>query len=257
MTDHEFVRACALTRNASVWEAQIPDGWQQGRGAFGGLVIGLMTKALAKEAGERPLRSLTAELPAPLLPQGAQIEVRTLRAGSKVSTLQAVLTQNSLPVATATGVFGLTRGSKEQLQPSPPDMAGEPTIVPMGKLGPRFARHFEYGVLGALPFTGASESKTQGWVRFAKPPPAIGAPELVALADAYWPAAFTKAQTFVPMATISYTLQLTGALVTPDTRLFYTAEELFCAEGYSAELRQLWTEDGRLVALNPQTFVAI
>ncbi len=257
MTDHEFVRACALTRNASVWEAQIPDGWQQGRGAFGGLVIGLMTKALAEEVPGRPLRALTAELPAPLLPGEARVEVRTLRAGSKVSTLQAILTQKDKPIATATGVFGLSRESQDQLQLSPPNMSGEPTIVPMGKLGPRFARHFEYGVLGALPFSGASESVTEGWVRFAEPPPEIGAPEVVALTDAYWPAAFTKAQAFTPMATISYTLQLTGTPVSPETRLFYTAKELFSVEGYSAELRQLWTEDGRLVALNPQTFVVI
>lgn len=50
------------------FEANFPDGWQQGRGLFGGLVTAALVRALEATAGGRVLRSLTSELCGPVRP---------------------------------------------------------------------------------------------------------------------------------------------------------------------------------------------
>ena len=52
------------------WGWTVPDGWQQGRGAFGGLVLGALVRAAQAsepEAARRP-RVVTGELCGPALP---------------------------------------------------------------------------------------------------------------------------------------------------------------------------------------------
>ena len=48
----------------------VPDGWAQGRGAFGGLVLGAMLRAVTRAEPDpaRRVRSVTGEIPAPVLP---------------------------------------------------------------------------------------------------------------------------------------------------------------------------------------------
>src|SRR5688500_1083649 len=86
---------------------EVPDGWQQVRGAFGGLVLGAMTRALEAAAGAgRALRTLSASLMAPVVPGRARISVEVLRAGSAVTTARAAMHQDDALVAQATAVFG-------------------------------------------------------------------------------------------------------------------------------------------------------
>jgi len=51
----------------SEFRAHVPEGWQQGRGAFCGLVIGLCLRALdaVEDTPERPLRSASLSTPPP------------------------------------------------------------------------------------------------------------------------------------------------------------------------------------------------
>jgi len=81
----------------------------------------------------------------------------------------------------------------------------------------------------------------------------------VALVDAYWPAAFATQTVFAPTATVSFALHLTEAALSlrTDAPLFYRARSMASAAGYQFELRELWSADGQLIALNPQTFVVI
>src|SRR5262249_59435411 len=72
----------------------VANGWQQGRGAFGGLVLGAMARALEQQLArpEWPLRALNAEIFAPVVAAPAAIDVEALRIGSGVATLSARLT---------------------------------------------------------------------------------------------------------------------------------------------------------------------
>ena len=47
-----------------------------------------------------------------------------------------------------------------------------------------------------FPFTGAKEAVAQGWVRARHPLPALGAAEVVALADVWWPSALATSRRF-------------------------------------------------------------
>src|SRR3954469_13798505 len=90
------------------FRAEISDGWQQGRGAFGGLVLGNLTRAMevVHAAPEWPLRILNAEIVAPVLVGPAELEVEVMRRGSGVATYAARLVQNGELLARASAVFG-------------------------------------------------------------------------------------------------------------------------------------------------------
>lgn len=243
------------------FSADVPDGWQQGRGAFGGLGIGIGVRALEAVEAERPLRALTAELPGPLLPGPADLRVQTLRRGRGLSTLEALVVQDGEVKVRVSGVFGGARVAEPGFAPEPPapgDWRAVPA-VPQGSVPPPFARFFEYRVTGPAPFSGGAEPVAAGWIRPRVALARWGPAEVAAMADAYWPALFATTTGFRPMATVTFTLQLTDrALALPsDAPLFYRARALAASAGYVSELRELWTADGELVALNPQTFVII
>ncbi len=88
----DLTTATTPTRVApDLFHADVTDGWQQGRGAFGGVVLGnLVRAAVAFEAQEdRVLRALTAEICGPVLPGENPIRVERYRAGTGMSTVGA------------------------------------------------------------------------------------------------------------------------------------------------------------------------
>ena len=61
------------------------------------------------------------------------------------------------------------------------------------------------------------------------------------------------------MSTIAFKLDIVGDLagLPLDAPLCYRGTSPACADGYFVELRELWGDDGRLLAVNQQTFVLI
>ena len=252
------------TADSGVFTLEVLPGWNQGRGAFGGLVLGALTRAIeaCEPEKERVLRSLTGELAGPVVTGAAKIAIETVRRGSGVSTFRASLAQNGELLAVATAVLGKTRISDRRWSPAPPVMRPWRDVEP-APLGPPFTPDFsqfmEYRPTGPLPFTGDTEPIAEGWIRTRAPLPRIGAPEIVALADAYWPAGFAIETGPRPVGTVAFTLQYfpPQSPLDPNEPLFYRARAIAAADGYIVEHRELWTGNGDLVALNPQTFVWI
>ena len=240
----------------------VPDGWQQGRGAFGGFSLAVLVRALSsnEDVAERPLRSLTAELCGPLLPGPAEVIVEVLRRGSGMTTVAGRIVQEGAVVTHAVGIFARSRADTTKLLEITPPKVGPWSDVPPipSQDPPAFSKFFEYRVTGPLPFTGHSPV-TEGWVRLRPPGPRLDAAYLTALADATWPATFTILREPRAVGTVSFTLQLFPPFedVSPDAPLYHRGRVLVAADGYSVEERQLWTEDGRLVALNQQTIATI
>jgi hypothetical protein len=164
--------------------------------------------------------------------------------------------------AHAVGVFGRARNAEApHVELPPPPAQGWRALPPLPVEGPwpTFARHFEFRSEGPFPFMGASEARTEGWVR-ARAAGAMGSAALLAAhADAWWPAILNRMTEPRPVGTIAFTLQLLGTLegLDPEAPFFHRARALATAEGYSMELRELWGEDGRLLALNTQTIAVI
>jgi acyl-CoA thioesterase len=266
-TTDDFTLASRVTPDGDGrYRAEVPDGWQQGRGAFGGLVLGTLARAMlhAEPEAARTLRALTGEIVGPVLPGAADITVKALRRGNAVSTWEAWLSQSGEVLARASAVLGRARTTErdatELAAPATPAPWSAVDVLPIAPpMGPHFARMFEFRPVGAMPFAGGDRSEAAGWVRLVKPVAALGAPEIIGLMDAFWPAAFAREFAPRPMATVAFTLELLAdpADLDPAEPLVYRATAPATRHGFSAEFRELWTARGELVALNQQTFVII
>jgi len=239
---------------------EVPDGWQQGRGAFGGFSLASFVRAMesSEDTLQRPLRSLTAELIAPVLEGPADVIVEPLRRGSGTTTIAARISQAGEIAAHAVGIFARSRDDFRYLEsprPEAPPFSDSPLLE---GLAPPFARYFEYRNLGAPPFAG-QKPEVLTWVRPRFDYPSVDAAFVAALADATWPALFPALREFKIMGTISFMLQLFGPFdgLDPAAPLLHRGRVLAAGGGYSAETRELWTADGRLLCLNHQTFATI
>lgn len=257
--------ASALQRTAEgrfAW--QVPVGWEQGRGAYGGLVVAAMARAmLAEEEDERVARSLSASLTAPVAPGEVTLEVERLRAGNAVSSWSARLVQDGEVKALASLVTGHDRPTGHTLAPLAPEVPAWQE-VPVATnvrppLAPVFTQHFEIRALPPFPFSGASQAEATAWIRPKVAPAKMGVVELLALVDVCWPTAFVLERVPRPMATIAFhcSLQLPAAPLEPTEPLLHRGRLVQGGQGYFSEIRELWTTRGELVCHNPQVFAWI
>src|SRR5215470_18655922 len=209
----------------------VPDGWQQGRGAFGGLVVASLVRAAeaAVASPDRPLRSLTVAICGPVLVGRAEIAVEILRAGSGATTCAARLVQEGSVQAHGVAILGRSRA--HDLAWSPPKVAITPwqdvPVLPVAPpAAPTFAPHFEFRSTGPLPFSGTRAARASGWIRPNRPGTARDAGYLAACIDAWWPCIVSRFPEPRPAATIAYTLQIVGGLdgLDPDAPFYYEAE---------------------------------
>lgn len=248
------------------FELQVPDGWQAGRGAFGGLVMGAMTRAITDTvADSQPLRTLTGFIPAPVMPGLATIAVDVVRASSSLTTVTARLEQAGEVCALATAVCARARDAaaavhwQTAIMPTAPAWQDVPVVPQVPGMTPPFARHVDYRLVGPRPFSRAGAATILGYVGPAAPAHRRDAAFVAAMADAYWPAALAVFALPRPTATSSFTLELIEPLheLDPDAPLLVYAISPVAQDGYAFETRELWGHDGRLVARNHQTFVVI
>jgi acyl-CoA thioesterase len=252
-------------RTGDHYELDLAGTWRQGRGAFGGLVIASLIRAIEQHTADpaRLVRSVTAEIPGPVEHGTVEIAVEALRTGKNMSAVRAALAQHGEIRAHAVAILSAARTSaadvrwNELTRPDAPTWSEVPALPP-GPPAPEFAQHFEYRILEGMP-GGHGPARALGWVRPRDPGAPRDAGYIAAMIDAWWPAALNRFAAMRPIATIAYTLQIVEGVagLDPDAPLLYRATVPVCAEGYFLETRELWGEDGRLVALNHQTFAII
>ncbi len=250
----------AVTTPDASGTLDVPPGWRQGRGAYGGLVVGALIRAIEQRIGDpaRVVRSVTAELLAPLPVGPAQIAVEILRRGNHVTIARAAIAEYAHAVCVlATERKGAGPIAWQDLSPPPaPAYTAVEPVVLGAPMFPEFAQHFEHRLARGLPAS-QGPNEVVGWIRARDPGAARDAAYIAALVDAYWPAALVRMAMPRPMATLAYTLDIVDGLhgLSPDAPLLYRGTAPVCADGYCLETRELWGEDGRLVAINQQTFV--
>lgn len=237
----------------------VPDGWQQGRGAFGGLVLALLLRAIERSEPDpaRRTRTLTGDLCGPVLPGPCEIVVETLRRGNNLSNLDARLLQNGEVQARASAVLSVPRVSvvaPARSRPATPDWDLLADLVMGPPMAPVFAAHFEYRPAFGM-FT---EQGTHGWLRPRTPLERLDGPALIALLDAWWPAIFAIEGRPRPVATVSFTAELLRppASVLADVPLVHVGRVAAVSEGFFVEFRELWQGE-HLVAMNQQTFAIL
>lgn len=260
-----FAGASAVERRGDgLYAVDVPDGWQQGRGAFGGLVLGTLLRAACAEEPDatRAARALAGDICGPVMPGLAEVAVRVLRRGRNQSNVAAELRQGGEIVALLSAVLAGPR----HVDASP--IAG---LAPRGKpwgdvppapiqppMGPVFAQHYEYRIDGPMPFSSGPEPVAEGWVREKTPGAVLDAPAMIGLLDAWYPAFFSSCDGPRPCATVSFAAQLFAepASLDPSIPLRYRARVVESRGGYFLETRELWS-DAVLVATNQQTFAIL
>jgi Thioesterase-like superfamily len=242
----------------------VPDGWQQGRGAFGGLVLGALMNAMADREHDtsRIARAFTGDLCGPALLKPSRIVSRVLRRGSNQTNVSATLEQDGAVVAQATTVLASDRGvAAPSLSIEPPTQTPfeQATVVPVrAPMGPVFGQHYEYRIVGPMPFANGKEPIVLGWIREQVPVAKVTAAVMLARLDAFWPAIFSVSDTFRPMATVSFMAEFLRDphSLDPARPMFYRGRAIAHAGGYVVETRELWLGD-EPVALNQQTMAIL
>ena len=242
----------------------VPDGWQQGRGAWGGLVVGAMVTAVEQAQGEphRVVRSLTCEIPAPVLAGEHLVTATCVRRGSSASTWRAEIRGLDGSVrAAATIVTGADRDVTPAVVPPacPPPVAleaCEPWQMPVPP-GPSFARHLQFRPHAGMPAT-QDHGGASGWVSFAVPTPWTAA-SLLALVDSWWPASLAAEAALRPMATVTFaaTVCVPPASLAPGSSLWFEGRTTAQQGGFTSESRRLVTAGGLVAVENLQSIVVI
>lgn len=228
-------------------------------------MVASLVRAIEDAVGDpaRVVRSVTAEIPAPVASGDAELRVEILRAGNSVTTARADLRQGGEIRAHAVAILAAPRPSASAVtwqELTPPEVPHWRTLAPMptSPAFPEFTQHFEYRLVEGLPGTGGAP-RALGWIRTRLPAGRSDAAYLAAMIDTWFPSTLVRLPQMRPMATIAFTLELVGGPVElpDDVPLLYRATAPVLADGYSLETRELWTEDGRLLARNHQTFAVI
>ena len=248
----------APVREGDRYRLDVPSGWRQGRGLYGGLVVGSLARAIEDGVGDpaRRVRSLTSEIPGAVEPGPAEISVEILRAGNSVTTARAALVQGGETRAHAVAICAGGRGAdaawNEMVAPTAPDWR---TIAPLPYRPPfpEFAQHFDYRIVEGVPGVGGA-ARTVGWVNAREPVAIRDAGFVAAMIDVWYPAVLPRIA-MRPMATIAFTIDFLGE--PGDGPWLYRGTAPVCGDGYFLETRELWTASGQLVALNHQTFAII
>lgn len=250
------------------WE--VPDGWQQGRGAWGGLVSAGVGRAieLAEPESTRTLRTLSVHMPGPLGVGPALVSVEPLRIGSGMSTWTIVVTDLATgePYAHAVGITGaarvpalacdmLTWGTAQ-----PPELPPweELPILPSSTPGlPRFMQFLELRVAEGLPLAGGV-ARCAGYARLTDQG-TWDAAQLMGMVDAWFPTALLAVDRLRPMATVTYAAHLLvdPATIPAEEPLAFESTMSAAHEGFTSEIRRLWTLDGRLAVENHQSIVIV
>ena len=261
-----FERAIQLTRvSESEHDLVVPEGWQQGRGAFGGLVLGAMLDAMVADEPDasRTPRAFLGEICAPALPVASRLQTRALRRGRNQSNLSCTFMQEGQVVAHASAVLASSRkvqGAARLSTPAPePGSFEQVPVVRIGPpQGPVFIQHYELRLTSPPPFSGAGTGEVTGWVRERVPPSRVTHAVLLARLDSYYPALFPMETAPRPVATVSFMAEflIDPSTLDPAMPLYYRARSLAEAGGYFVELRELWNGQ-QPVAYNQQSFAIL
>lgn len=254
-------------RTGDRYVLEVIPGWNQGRGAFGGLVVGALIRAIEDSVADpsRLVRTVTAEIPGPIEVGTAEIAIEVLRRGNNVTAVRAAMSQHGEVRAHAVAVLAATRGG-DAPPPEWNDIVA-PALPHWSELPPRggvagaqggFASHFEWRLVEGMPASRGA-AVALGWIRAIHPGERRGPAYIAAMIDAWWPASLNRLPAIRPMATLAFSLDIAGSTdeLAPDAPLIYRATSPVSRDGYCLETRELWSPDGQLIAVNHQTFVVI
>lgn len=229
------------------WRGTIPDGWLQGRTAYGGLSAALaLHAAMASDDDLPPLRSALVAFIGPLSGP-VTIRASRLRRGRNAAFVQADVTSEAGLGLRATFVFMAAVESRLNHR-----VATAPGLAPPGP-DDRILRG-----IAAVPFTqnfelvegrDAGAAEWLRWVRLKERGGLHPMVELMAVADCLPPAALKLLGGPAPVSSMTWQLNLLGdAPVTDDGWWLLQAVSDYARAGNSSQRMGIWAADGTPVA---------
>ena len=244
--------------------AQIGAEWAQGRAAYGGLVAGLMARALERQLPvERSLRSAVVTFVAPVAPGSVTVRASVLRAGRALTHGEARVIQNGAVCAVLTAAYGETRPTSLVFSAAAAPATDPPEKLPqlpyLEGVMPRFNKQFEFRLANnRVPFSASARANMGGYVRYAGGGPADAA-GVLGLLDSWPPAILPLLKKFAPASTVTWMVDIVADLPARGTRsdafYRYDAEGVAAEGGYGSCEARLWGPDGKLVAASRQMVV--
>jgi acyl-CoA thioesterase len=254
-------RVTPLAEGRFSWS--VPNGWNEGRSTWSGVVVAALARAIEATEPEktRRLRNMTTELLAAVQPGPTEIAVRSLRRGGSQSTLQADLLREGKVLVTATAMLASARREVVKHPVDSPEAPSTDEVppLPVAPGWPELMHRFEFRPVTGSPFASAKEAVVRGWLRLVDPPAHADAALLLALVDAWWPAAWAVVQApyMTATTTASSALACDPSMVDLSAPLLFSGRTLFDHEGFQMEARELSDRTGRLLATNLRTFVVL
>lgn len=246
----------------SLSRGRIDPSWHQGRGAFGGLAAALLLSAMEDEVAdpERTPRTLTVHFCAPCI-DDFELRTEIVRKGNRVAHAAGRLVSASsgevMTMASATFCRSRTESiayatSKMPLVKAPNELGDFPRGVPGI---PKFFENVDARFCGdVMPFSGAKEARVAAWVRMRQDLGLdLDASVAAMLLDILPPAVSAMFSMPRPLASVDFTVHFFSSLPAnplPPRDAYYleAITSRWAGNGYSEELRDLWTAEGVLVA---------
>jgi acyl-CoA thioesterase len=272
---HEFDAAIALTQvGDGRYEGKLDRAWWIYLGPNGGFLASIWLNAMTMEVGDPAFhpRSLTVQYCARATEGPIEMQATIDRRGRNFTFAHARMFQDGKLLGTGLGAFN--RAPQAANESSPDDDPGAqgsfdhdpmpeaiapediPEVFLPDEAVPDFARRFDYrGALGPMPFSGADKAMSGGWIRLRQPRE-IDALLIPTLADAWFPAVFTRVQTPVAVPTIDLTVHFRATppfpASDPGEWCFCRFKTLHVTEGIMEEDGEIWSRDGTLLAQSRQ-----
>ncbi|HYF25955.1 MAG TPA: thioesterase family protein [Baekduia sp.] len=259
MTGPTFAADTAVAPDGA---CEITGNWNAPTGPNGGYLAAILLRGMQQAVGDpaRPPRSLTCHYLRAPKPGPAHVETTIERTGRSLTTVSARLVQDGRPAVLGLGAFsGGYAPAGEWTLPPPEDFPAFEDLEPVErhpKMAP-IAHRFEMRwAVGALPFTGGPEAVSGGWLRLAEERPPLDGPLVALLTDAWMPASFSRLSAPALAPTIDLTIHFRAPLPLADTDAEEPVLLLFRTRhaqgGFAEEDGEVWTRDGRLLAMSRQ-----
>ena len=254
--EFELDRAVASTRTAEgVHAVTVTDEWNTPNGTpNGGYVLGVVLNAIRQESPLPDPLSVSISYFRPPATGEARVDVTALRTGKRVSTFEAVLTQEDKPVVHAVASFhdADAAGDLEHLTRAPTYPRPEDCLDVWAdvELGAGIIDRFEYRlaeVPGWMRGEPSGDMSATFWIRPADKRP-VDAFAAAVLVDAYPPVSTEIGH--IMSATVQMTVHFRRRVST-DWVLGHVVTR-HVIDGYHEEDMDLWDEDGRLFAQSRQ-----
>jgi acyl-CoA thioesterase len=251
------------------WCAWAPEHWFVARGPNGGYLAALAARAAEAAAG-RPLRSLSLHFVAAPAVGPIDVAVTLEREGRTYTAASIRLEQEGAPMTLALATLGElpAEGAEWDAAPAPEatPLSQSQRIPPDQANVPAFMRNYDMrwadvtspgdpSLRGSDGETGFIVPGSGGWIRTSEPR-LLDAPLIVAMTDAWAPAAFIALGRFAAAPTLDLTIHIRRPLppagMAPEDFVLGRFTSRLSVAGVWEEDGDLWTPDGRLIAQSRQ-----